>query len=121
MFGVRRREFITLVRRRGSRVADRGGAQQAGPMRRIGVMATLAETYPMGKAYMVAFREGLQALGWSEDRNLRLDIRWPTPDRVYSSEPQRSSSRCNPISSLVETHRPLRPCKNERAPSLSFS
>jgi ABC-type uncharacterized transport system substrate-binding protein len=78
---VKRRQFITLL----------GGAAAAWPvaaraqqpqerMRRIGVMATLAETDPMGKAYMVAFREGLQALGWSEDRNLRLDIRWATPD-----------------------------------------
>ena len=80
MSGMRRREFVTLFGGAAAAWPLAARAQQAGPMRRIGVMATLAETDPMGKAYMVAFREGLQALGWSEDRNLRLDIRWATPD-----------------------------------------
>jgi ABC-type uncharacterized transport system substrate-binding protein len=82
---MRRREFITLL----------GGAaawplathaQQPERMRRIGVMATLAETDPVGQAYMVAFREGLQALGWSEGHNLRLDIRRATPDPESSAK-----------------------------------
>jgi putative ABC transport system substrate-binding protein len=83
---VRRREFVTLL----------GGATAAWPLaaraqpgervRRIGVMATLAESDPVGQAYMVAFREGLQALGWSEGRNLRLDIRRVTPDLESSAK-----------------------------------
>jgi hypothetical protein len=68
---MRRRDFITLL---GGTLAWplAAHAQQPERMRRIGVMATLAETDPVGQAYMVAFREGLQALGWSEGHNLRL-------------------------------------------------
>jgi putative tryptophan/tyrosine transport system substrate-binding protein len=77
---MRRREFISLLGGAAAAWPLAARAQQGERLRRIGVMATLAETDPMGKAYMVAFREGLQTLGWSEDRNLRLDIRWATPD-----------------------------------------
>jgi putative tryptophan/tyrosine transport system substrate-binding protein len=33
-----------------------------------------------GPAFFAAFREGLEKLGWVEDRNIRFDIRWATPD-----------------------------------------
>jgi len=31
---------------------------------------------PDGQARIAAFRQGLQQLGWTEDRNIRLDLRW---------------------------------------------
>jgi putative ABC transport system substrate-binding protein len=76
---VKHREFITLLGGAGVAwpLAARGQQQR---MRRVGVMATLAETDPVGQAYMVGFREGLQALGWSEGPNLRLEIRRATTD-----------------------------------------
>jgi putative ABC transport system substrate-binding protein len=33
-----------------------------------------------GQSYLAAFREGLQKLGWVEDRNTRFDTRWATAD-----------------------------------------
>jgi putative ABC transport system substrate-binding protein len=66
MFGMRRREFVTLLGAAAAGWPLSARAQQAERMRPIGVMATLAETDPVGQAYMVGFREGLQALGWSE-------------------------------------------------------
>ena len=51
-------------------------AQQPGGMRRIGVLMSLADSDPVGQAYLVAFREGIQQLGWAEGRNIRIDIRW---------------------------------------------
>jgi len=33
-----------------------------------------------GPAFFAAFREGLQKLGWIEDRNIRLDTRWVSPE-----------------------------------------
>jgi putative ABC transport system substrate-binding protein len=80
---MRRREFITLIG--GVAAASvyyprAARAQQPERMRRIGVMATLAETDPVGQAYLVGFREGLQALGWSDGRNLKLEIRRATTD-----------------------------------------
>ncbi|MEX2035638.1 MAG: ABC transporter substrate-binding protein [Xanthobacteraceae bacterium] len=48
-------------------------------MRRIGVLMGFAESDPVVQAYLVAFREGLQKLGWTEGRNIRIDTRWATP------------------------------------------
>jgi hypothetical protein len=45
-------------------------------MRRIGVLMSLAESDPAALARVAAFRTGLQTLGWAENRNLHIDIRW---------------------------------------------
>jgi putative tryptophan/tyrosine transport system substrate-binding protein len=37
-------------------------------MRRIGVLMAHAESDPEGQAFVAAFREGLQKLGWTEGR-----------------------------------------------------
>jgi putative ABC transport system substrate-binding protein len=72
---TRRREFITLV---GGAAAWplAARAQQAERMRRIGFLTGLPETDPEVKAWMRAFEERLQKLGWSQGRNLRIDYRW---------------------------------------------
>ena len=49
-------------------------------MRRIGVLMGYAESDREGQAYVAAFREGLQKLGWAEGRNIQIDIRWAAPD-----------------------------------------
>ena len=80
MSGMGRREFITVLG--GAAVAWplAARAQQADRMRRIGVLSGLGENDPEGHARVAALREGLQKLGWTEDRNVRIDIRWGTPD-----------------------------------------
>jgi putative ABC transport system substrate-binding protein len=55
-------------------------AQQPERMRRIGVLMGYPENDLEGPAFFAAFREGLEKLGWVEDRNIRFDIRWATPD-----------------------------------------
>jgi putative tryptophan/tyrosine transport system substrate-binding protein len=54
-------------------------AQQPERMRRIGVLMGYPENGWEGPASFAAFREGLEKLGWVEDRN-RFDTRWATPD-----------------------------------------
>ena len=49
-------------------------------MRRIGVLMAYAESDPEAQAWVAAFREGLQKLGWAEGRNIRIDTRWATGD-----------------------------------------
>ena len=58
-------------------------AQQTDRVRRIGVLMHVTENDPDGQARLTAFVERLKELGWSEGRNLRLDIRWGPndPDR----------------------------------------
>ena len=75
---MRRRDFITLAS--GMAVwplAARG--QQRDRMRKIGVLMAAAESDPEIQARVAAFREGLKSLGWTEGRNIEIDIRW-APD-----------------------------------------
>jgi putative ABC transport system substrate-binding protein len=49
-------------------------------MRRIGVLMAHPENDPEFQAYLSAFRDGLQKLGWTEGRNIRIDARWGALD-----------------------------------------
>jgi putative ABC transport system substrate-binding protein len=71
-----RRDFITLLG--GAAVAWplAARAQQADRMRRIGVLTGFGENDPGGKAALSAFTQGLADLGWTDGRNLRMDVRW---------------------------------------------
>jgi putative ABC transport system substrate-binding protein len=53
-------------------------------MRRVGVLMAFDETDPEGKARLSAFTQGLTELGWTDGRNLRMDVRWVagTVDRM---------------------------------------
>ena len=75
---MRRREFITLL---GGAVAWplSARAQQPDRIRRVGVLMGLAEDDPDSKARLGAFRQGLEKLGWSEGRNIHLDVRFVPP------------------------------------------
>jgi putative tryptophan/tyrosine transport system substrate-binding protein len=74
---VKRRKFITLLV--GGATAAwplAARAQQGERMRRIGVLAAQAGDDPDMKARLAGFRQGLEKLGWLEDRNVRIDIRF---------------------------------------------
>jgi putative ABC transport system substrate-binding protein len=75
---VKRRELITFLG--GAAVAWplSAGAQQADRMRRIGVLMAATADDPDFQARFAAFQEGLQQLGWSDGRNVRIDTRWAT-------------------------------------------
>src|SRR5262249_43168340 len=47
---------------------------------RIGVLTGFPEGDSVGQTLLAAFREQLAALGWVEDRNIQLDIRWGSTD-----------------------------------------
>src|SRR6266446_3282757 len=76
---MNRRTFITLL---GGVVAWplAARAQQGERVRRIAVLMNNAEDDPEGQARTVAFRQGLQALGWTEGKNLRIDWHWTAGD-----------------------------------------
>jgi ABC-type uncharacterized transport system substrate-binding protein len=76
---MKRREFITLVGGAAAAWPLAARAQQPDRKRRIGVLAGLAEDDPEMKARLAGFRQGLEKRGWSEGRNVSMDIRF-VPD-----------------------------------------
>jgi putative tryptophan/tyrosine transport system substrate-binding protein len=66
---MRRRAFITLLGGAAVSWPFAAGAQQGERIRRIGVLMAYAESVPEAQAWVAAFREGLQKLGWTEGRN----------------------------------------------------
>ena len=79
MLEIRRREFITLL---GGAAAWplAARAQQGERMRRIGVLMGGDENDPVMKPRFSAFAQALADLGWTDGRNLRMDLRWAGGD-----------------------------------------
>ena len=73
---LKRREFISLL---GGAVATwpaAARAQQDGRMSRVAVLTPFAESDPEAQSWFNAFVQGMQALGWIDGRNMRIDVRW---------------------------------------------
>jgi putative ABC transport system substrate-binding protein len=77
MFGMRRRNFITLLGGAAAAWPLAARAQQGERVRRIGVLSGGQRgDDPDAQAIIAAFLQGLQQLGWTDGRNVRIDIRW---------------------------------------------
>jgi putative tryptophan/tyrosine transport system substrate-binding protein len=90
MFGIKRREFITLLGGAATAWPLAARAQQPDRMRRIGVLAPFAADDPEQQVRVAAFVQGLQQLGWTDGRNVQIDYRWAAGDadrmRKYAAE-----------------------------------
>jgi putative ABC transport system substrate-binding protein len=74
---MRRREFITLLGGAAAwPLAARG--QQSDRLRRIGVLLPAAADDSVFQARIARFLQRLQQLGWTDERNVRIDTRWAT-------------------------------------------
>ena len=86
---MRRREFIALLGGAGAWPLM-ARAQQPERLRRIGVLMTVAADDPESQRRMTAFVQGLQELGWTDGRNVRIEYRWTLGDadriRKYVTE-----------------------------------
>jgi putative ABC transport system substrate-binding protein len=87
---MRRREFITLLGGAAAAWPLAVRAQQAGGMRRVGVLAAYAEHDPEAQVRVTAFRQALQGLGWTEGGNVVMEYRWGAGDadraRTFAAE-----------------------------------
>jgi putative ABC transport system substrate-binding protein len=86
---MKRRQFITLLGTAAAwPLAVR--AQQGQRTRRIGVLLPAAADDAVYQTRMAAFLGGLQQLGWTDGRNVRIDTRWAAGDadliRKYAGE-----------------------------------
>jgi len=75
-----RRAFITLLGGAAAAWPLAARAQQPERMRRIGVFMPLAADDKQAQARLAAFLQGLQELGWTDGRNVRIDYRWAAGD-----------------------------------------
>ena len=75
---IKRRQFIGLLG--GAAAWPLAARAQRSGMRRLGVLMSFAENDPGGVSEMDALRAGLAELGWVEDRNIQIDVRWPGGD-----------------------------------------
>ena len=82
---MKRREFITLL---GGAAAVAwplaAHAQQGERVRRVGVLMGLDENNPEVKGWLSGFMRGLAELGWTDGRNVQMEVRWAAgnPDRM---------------------------------------
>jgi putative ABC transport system substrate-binding protein len=87
---MRRREFIKVIAGSAAAWPLAARAQQGERMRRIGVLSSLVADDAAGKARIAAFLQEFQQLGWTDGRNVRVDIRWSASHaddiRKYAAE-----------------------------------
>jgi putative ABC transport system substrate-binding protein len=77
---LRRREFIAGLGGAAAAWPLAAHAQQGNRVRRIGVLWPGDENDPGAKTFGSAFTQALAALGWTDGRNVRMDLRWSADD-----------------------------------------
>ena len=77
---MRRRDFITLLGGAAAAWPLAARAQPVERVRRIGVLMPYDENDPVEKHRYSAFTQALAELGWTDGRNLRMDLWWAGSD-----------------------------------------
>jgi putative ABC transport system substrate-binding protein len=77
---MRRREFIAGLGGAATAWPLALRAQQGDRVRRIGVLMPYDENDPVARPRIFAFTRALADLGWTEGRNVQMDLRWTGSD-----------------------------------------
>jgi putative tryptophan/tyrosine transport system substrate-binding protein len=92
---MKRRDFISFLIGTVAAWPLAASAQQAERVRRVAFLHVYAENDPEVLPRVVAFRQGLEALGWIENRNIRVEHRYSGGDlnriQTYAMELVRSA------------------------------
>jgi putative ABC transport system substrate-binding protein len=87
---MHRRSFVTLLGTSAAAWPLAARAQQGDRVRRIGVLMPYDENDPEGKRRVSAVTQALADLGWTDGRNVRMDLRWGGGDlnrmRAFAQE-----------------------------------
>src|SRR4051794_37830263 len=78
-------------------------AQKSDRTRLVGVLMGFAETDPNAKVLVAAFRAALGKLGWTEENNLRVELRWGAGDPDRMQKFARELVNLRPDAILVQT------------------
>jgi putative ABC transport system substrate-binding protein len=79
---MRRREFITLLGSVAAAWPRIARAQRGERVRLVCILEGVSPDTPAAKARETAFVEGLQQLGWTPGRNVRIEVRWSGGDKA---------------------------------------
>jgi ABC-type proline/glycine betaine transport system substrate-binding protein len=79
---MRRREFVTLLGGAAAAWPLAAHAQQPERMRRIAILMSTIDDAE-GQARIMALREGLEKLGWTEGRNIQIEARFGGGEAAY--------------------------------------
>src|SRR6516164_10851786 len=77
---MRRRDFVRAIVGSATAWSLTARAQQPDRTRLIGVLMGYAESDRVAQSWLAAFRGALPKLGWTEGRNLRIELRWSADD-----------------------------------------
>jgi putative ABC transport system substrate-binding protein len=77
---MKRREFVAAFGGAAAAWPLAARAQQGDRVRRIGVLMPYDENDPVTKTMLSAFTQALASLGWTDGRNVRIDLRWHGDD-----------------------------------------
>jgi putative tryptophan/tyrosine transport system substrate-binding protein len=77
---MRRRQFIAFLGGMAVARPHAVRAEQPDRMRMVGVLMAFAENDLAAQSQVAAFRGALAKLGWTEGRNLRIELRWGAGD-----------------------------------------
>lgn len=75
---MKRREFITFIG--GATAWPFAARAQSGQMRRIGMLMAYAAGDPEAQLFVRTFVQGLSEFGWTDGKNLQIDLRWAAGD-----------------------------------------
>jgi putative tryptophan/tyrosine transport system substrate-binding protein len=107
----KRREVISLLGGAAAAWPLAARAQQADRIRRIGFLMALPENDREAQARITAFRQGLEALGWTEGRNISIDFRFAVADlphiqthaaELVNSAPDVIVGQSTPVTSVLK-------------------
>jgi putative tryptophan/tyrosine transport system substrate-binding protein len=76
MPSIKRREFITLISGAAAWPLAARAQQPGDRVRRIGALVPGDENDRVRKGYVSAFTQALADLGWTDGRNMRMELRW---------------------------------------------
>ena len=83
---IPRREFITLLGGAAAVWPLAARAQQGERMRRIGLLMGGAREDVQSPPNLAAFTKGLQALGWTDGQNLKIEYRWSAGNVAHTTQ-----------------------------------
>jgi putative ABC transport system substrate-binding protein len=99
---VRRREFLTLGGLATAAWPLAGRAQSSERSRRIGILVGSADN-PEGHSRVDAFRQALGGDGWTDGRDVKIDLRWGAANTELTQKLAEEIVQGNPDVILAET------------------